>query len=142
MNGRDTMLLLAVLTVALALMAGCTSTEAPSTPTPTPSAIVTSTGSETVTIDLVAQNIAYDRTEIAVPACAEVVINFENRDAGIPHNFALYTDSQAKTAFFRGEIITGDSSIQYTFTAPCTPGDYYFRCDPHPNQMFGTLTVV
>jgi hypothetical protein len=27
------------------------------------------------------------------------------------------------------------------FTAPSTPGTYYFHCDVHPDQMNGTFIV-
>jgi cytochrome c oxidase subunit II len=94
-----------------------------------------------VMVDLMAQNIMFDKSTITVPAGAEVMINFDNKDAGVPHNFALYTDSSATTLIFRGNIITGPKTITYTFTAPATPGNYFFRCDVHPTMMTGTLVV-
>ena len=124
-----------------------TATTAPPTQTtaPPPTTVDTTptqTSAGAVTVDLVAQNIAFDKKEISVPACSAVTINFDNKDSGIPHNFALYTNSQATTNLFKGQIITGVKTIQYTFTAPCTPGDYYFRCDVHPTIMYGTFTVT
>jgi plastocyanin len=128
------MLLLASL-VALVSVLGCTSTPAP---TPAPSTPTTST----VTIDLIAKDIAFDKSTITVPAGAQVIINFDNQDSGIPHNFAVYTDTSATTSIFVGQIINGVKSIAYTFTAPTTPGDYFFRCDVHPTTMTGTFTVT
>ncbi|MDT8357417.1 MAG: cupredoxin domain-containing protein [Methanomicrobiaceae archaeon] len=151
MNGKITLFLIGLSAAILVIVAGCAA-PGPTTPTPTPTPPMT-TASPTlttapptiplgpVTIDLVAQNIAFDTDEISVPACAEVTMNFDNLDPGIPHNFALYTNSQATETLFKGEIITGAESIQYTFTAPCTPGDYYFRCDVHPS-MDGTFRVT
>jgi cytochrome c oxidase subunit 2 len=104
-----------------------TSTSAPSTPL--------------TNINLVALNIAFDLETITVSAGAKITINFDNRDGGVPHNFAVYTDSTAATAVFVGQIISGPATVTYSFTAPATPGNYFFRCDIHPAQMTGTLVV-
>jgi plastocyanin len=68
-------------------------------------------------------------------------VNFDNQDSGIPHNFSVYTSSAATTSIFVGKIITGPSKTTYTFTAPTTPGNYFFRCDVHPTVMTGTFVV-
>jgi plastocyanin len=99
-------------------------------------------GTENVTIDLIAENMAFNTSKITVPAGSSVTINFDNRDPNIPHNFAAYTDNSANKAIFIGEIITGPSKIAYTFTAPTAPGSYFFRCDIHPSQMTGDLVVI
>jgi plastocyanin len=95
-----------------------------------------------VTIDLVAHDIAFNTSKITVPAGAEVTVHFKNEDAGIPHNFAVYETRAAEHAIFRGKIITGPSSITYHFTAPSAPGTYFFRCDVHPTIMNGTFVVT
>jgi heme/copper-type cytochrome/quinol oxidase subunit 2 len=94
-----------------------------------------------VMIDLAARNIAFDKDTITVPAGVEVMINFDNKDKGIPHNFAVYKTPAATENIFDGEIITGPRRVTYTFTAPKTPGDYFFRCDVHPKIMTGTFVV-
>jgi plastocyanin len=38
--------------------------------------------------------------------------------------------------------VTGPTTTTYTFTAPSTPGSYFFRCDVHPTQMTGTFVVT
>jgi len=98
-------------------------------------------GNQDVTVDLTASNIAFDLQTITVPAGAEVKINFDNKDAGVAHNFALYEDSSAQQSIFVGQIINGPATITYTFNAPAEPGSYFFRCDPHPAQMTGTFIV-
>ncbi len=90
------------------------------------------------TVDLAAQNFAFDKSSITVPAGATVTINFVNRDSA-PHNFAAYTDSTASTLIFRGQIINA-GTITYTFTAPSVRGTYFFRCDVH-TAMTGSLVV-
>ncbi|OGO07453.1 MAG: hypothetical protein A2Y92_02715 [Chloroflexi bacterium RBG_13_57_8] len=92
-----------------------------------------------MTIDLVTRNMAFDKTTITVPAGALMTINFDNQDS-VPHNFALYTDSSAATSIFVGQTI-GKGSLTYKFTAPSTPGSYFFRCDVHPTSMTGTFVV-
>ncbi len=97
-------------------------------------------GSRSVTVEIAAENVAFDTSTITVPAGAAVTVNFENQDDGIPHNVAVYTDASATAAIFVGEIITGPARATYTFTAPETPGTYFFRCDVH-HSMNGDFIV-
>jgi plastocyanin len=83
---------------------------------------------------------AFDQKTITVPAGASVTMNFENKDSA-PHNFALYTNSGASQSIFVGQTITGTKTITYSFTAPSTPGTYFFRCDVHPTSMTGSFVV-
>ena len=94
-----------------------------------------------VTINLEANNLAFNRQSITVSAGASVALVFNNRDAGVGHNFALYRDSSAQQSIFIGQIINGPNTITYNFTAPTEPGTYFFRCDPHPLQMTGSFIV-
>jgi len=95
----------------------------------------------TVTINLMAKNIAFNLNSITVPAGSSVVINFDNQDNGVSHNFAVYTDNSASTAIFKGDVITGPKMTTYTFKAPAAPGTYFFRCDIHPTVMNGQFIV-
>jgi plastocyanin len=158
-------LLYLALTIILigACIAGCVSSPG-TTPTPTPTtapptittvpptttmlptttvpSTTTAPSGGTVDIYLQAKHIAFNKSTISVPAGAIVNVHFDNEDQGTPHNFAVYTNSQATTAIFQGTIITGVSQTTYTFTAPSSPGDYFFRCDVHPSVMYGTFTVT
>jgi plastocyanin len=82
---------------------------------------------------------AFDKGTITVSAGAKVTINFVNQDS-VPHNFGLYTDSSASKSIFVGQIVSA-SSVTYNFTAPTTPGTYFFRCDVHPQLMTGSFIV-
>jgi plastocyanin len=124
---------------------GGSPTPAPSAPSPAPSSPAPAspppTGTPAVALVLIAQNIRFDATELAVPASTLVAINFDNRDTGLPHNFALYRDPAYTDALFKGELITGPAKIRYEFPAP-GPGTYFFQCDVHPvPAMRGTFTV-
>jgi plastocyanin len=96
---------------------------------------------KSVTVDLVAENIAFDKNTITVPAGARVTVNFNNRDSGVPHNFAVYETKDAEKVIFVGQIVTGLAKVEYTFDAPAVSGTYFFRCDLHPTQMTGPFIV-
>jgi len=133
----------------IALKLGATSpTISPSptaTPTATATAVPTATPGSTptpqsVSVNLTANNFAFDKDTITVPTGAHVTMIFNNQDTGVPHNFALYTNQSAQTSIFRGEIVTGPTTVTYTFDAPTQPGTYFYRCDIHPH-MSGQFIV-
>ena len=113
-----------------------------STTTPLPVTTTSQSGGQAVTVSLIAKNKAFDKSTITVPAGANVVMTFDNQDSRIPHNFALYTDSTAKTRIFVGDVVTGPKTVTYTFTAPSQSGTYFFRCDIHPAVMTGSFIVT
>lgn len=95
-----------------------------------------------IIINLIAENIEFNMPSIQVPAGSHVVVRFDNKDEGIPHNFAVYQDDTAAQSIFKGEIITGPATTAYVFTAPSQPGKYFFRCDIHPETMYGDFIVT
>ncbi len=99
-------------------------------------------GAEAFTVSLTAQGLAFDKSVVTVPAGATITLHFVNKDGGVPHNVAIYENETAKTIIFQGKRITGQQTIDYTFTAPTTPGTYFFRCDVHPTMMRGQFVVV
>jgi plastocyanin len=99
-------------------------------------------GAETFTVDLTAQGFTFDKAVVTVPAGAAITLHFVNNDAGVPHNVAIYESAAAKTIIFQGARITGTKAVDYAFTAPTTPGTYFFRCDVHPAMMTGQFVVV
>jgi mono/diheme cytochrome c family protein/plastocyanin len=94
-------------------------------------------GANGVTITEVAQNIAFQTTELTAPAGVPITIHFENQDAGVPHNMVF--KNSAGTTVFTGDLITGVNSTDYTLPG-LQPGDYTFVCAVHAN-MTGTLKV-
>jgi len=105
-------------------------------------------GGPSIILDLTARNMTFDTAAMTVPAGAGVTINFHNREpagssqvTGIAHNFAVYTGPAATEEIFRGDIITGGTDAVYRFTAPSSPGTYFFRCDVHPGAMHGQFIV-
>jgi len=116
-------------------------TTAPVTTTSVTTAATTPAGLN-ASVNLTAQNLAFSLSTITVQAGTQVKITFNNMDSGVPHNFAVYTDSSASTSFFKGPIVTGPVITTYTFTAPTTPGTYFFQCDVHPTTMTGQFIVT
>lgn len=167
MHGRSGLPALILFVAALVLSAGCTGGQGGGTPTPTettlptvtpiinetPTLTTNMTVNETVTVTprppagpvtltLTAENLAFDRSRIEVPAGAKVTILFENRDPGVQHNVAFYETSTAEDIIFKGDLVTGPGTATYTFTAPSEPGTYFFRCDLHATRMRGDFVVT
>lgn len=111
-----------------------TPTTAPGGPTASP------TEDRDERVKIKAKNFAFDVSSITVPAGSQVIVEFENEDQAA-HNVAFYTSPSLSATIYKGEIITGPREITYTFTAPTTPGTYYFRCDVHPT-MNGQFIVT
>jgi plastocyanin len=84
----------------------------------------------------------FDQEELQAKADGAVTVRFENEDAGVPHNWAVYTDDSASDAIAGASegICTAPCSEDITFELPA-PGEYFFRCDVHPTQMKGTFIV-
>ncbi len=106
---------------------------------PSPVASTPPSGSE-YSLTVTAKGLAFDVKTITVQPGQLVVIKFKNEDS-VPHNMAFYTDKTAKEKIFVGKIINGPSSTTYRFKAPSKPGNYFFRCDVHPQIMTGTFIV-
>lgn len=92
-------------------------------------------------LTVVSQNLQFDPNRITVSAGVEVTITHDNRDAGVLHNVAVYTNPSAQSPIYVGELTTGPAVIDYVFTSPSTPGEYFFRCDVHPDTMTGAFIV-
>ena len=86
-----------------------------------------------------AAGVKFEQTDVTVPAGAPFQIQFENKDAGTPHNVAIHQGDPTGPELFKGEIFPGVA--KKTYDVPALPaGNYAFVCSVHPN-MTGTLTV-
>jgi mono/diheme cytochrome c family protein/plastocyanin len=94
---------------------------------------------DTTTLELTAQNIAWDKKDLEAPAGKPFAIHFVNKDAGIPHDVAIRTADG--TEKFKGDQLNDAGEITYV-VGPLDPGTYTFICTIHPiPAMTGTLTV-
>jgi plastocyanin len=90
-------------------------------------------------VNVVAENTAFDTDRIRLPADAPSTITLDNRDTAA-HNLSIYEDESASgDPLFTFEEFAGPASRTFD-VSPIPPGDYYFRCDIHP-QMEGTVVV-
>ena len=87
--------------------------------------------------------IAYATSSLEATAGQTVTVRYHN-DTNRPHNVAFFDGPDATgTKFAWTEVVVGPGvTAETTFTAPETPGSYLFRCDIHPLQMTGVLTVL
>ena len=100
-----------------------------------------SKASATVTngsVNVTANNTAYDVGTINAPSGAPFTIHFTNAE-GVPHNIAVFP--QSGDAIAKTEIITGPSATADLTVPALQPGTYPFRCDVHPQQMTGSIVV-
>jgi plastocyanin len=88
------------------------------------------------------QPLAYNPSTLDVAAGATVTVNYAN-NSNLPHNIHFFNGSDNSAPSLGASTIgTGPSNAQtVTFTAPTTPGDYFFWCDVHQSAMKGTLHV-
>jgi plastocyanin len=118
------------LSLAAILLAAC-STASGTTPTSAPAG---SPAADTG-LTIVAKDIKFQPTELAVPADEPFALTMDNQEAA-PHNIAISDASGASV--FKGEIV---SSQAITYQIPAlAAGSYPFICEVHPN-MTGTLTA-
>jgi plastocyanin len=90
-------------------------------------------------LTVTAKSLAFDTDEIDLPAGQPTTITFDNEDAGVPHNIAIYSDESLSQTLFQGEQFPGVDSRKYAIP-PLEPGTYYFHCDVHPT-MSGSVVV-
>ncbi len=83
-----------------------------------------------------ADDIAFDRDTLSVPAGRAFVLGFENRESA-PHNVAILDGSGA--VVFAGEVFGGPDSRRYRVPA-MSAGAYTFICEVHPD-MAGELVA-
>lgn len=92
-------------------------------------------------VEIAADEVAFDTKVLDVPAEEPFSIVFENRGAGVPHNVAIYEDESAARELFVGDVFTGGATITYRVDA-LPEGEHFFRCDVHPTTMTGTVEAV
>jgi plastocyanin len=92
-------------------------------------------------ITVVAADNSFDPTEFEATVGTEVELTLENEGAA-SHTLTIYEDEAYTTAFADGDTgqVAGgeEADLVFTFTEAKT---YYYRCENHPAQMEGEITV-
>jgi nitrite reductase (NO-forming) len=80
--------------------------------------------------------------DLTVEAGSEVTFVLENIGV-IPHNMRIADDAGSYDGgpISEPELINGGDSGELTWQVPDNAGTYAFRCDVHPVDMVGTITV-
>jgi hypothetical protein len=95
-------------------------------------------------LEIEAEDTRFDTDCLVAPADTPFTITLENADPDIPHNLAIFVDDPAENPaaepLFRGPLLTGPGTTTYQ-VEPISVGTYFFHCDVHPTQMFGTFVV-
>ena len=92
-------------------------------------------GGETVTVT--AANIAFDPTELQVPADTPFTLELVNNDASVPHDVAIR--DQGGTQLFKTDTFPGVETR--SFDAPGLPaGSYQWVCTVHPNMVIAVTS--
>ena len=94
-------------------------------------------GGATADVSISASNIAFEQPSVTAPAGRPFTIDFNNKDASVPHD--IYIKDSTGADKFEGAIITGPAETTYNVPA-LAAGTYTFVCSIHAN-MTGTLVV-
>ncbi len=94
---------------------------------------------DSVTLELLAEVIKFDKTALEAPAGKPFGIHLANRDAGTPHDVDIRRADGSVVS--DQATITGPAEVTYVYPT-LAAGTYTFICSIHPiPAMTGTLTV-
>jgi plastocyanin len=133
--------------LSAAILAGCTDASAGWTYLPAPSTTPAPSGSAEASgpagnpnvVEISALNVQFEQKTATAPADTPFQVQFENKDAGTPHNIALRLGDVNGAELFKGEVFAGVATRVYDVPA-LDAGAYAYVCTVHPT-MTGTLTV-
>jgi plastocyanin len=92
-------------------------------------------------VALSAKNLAYNPPNLTLPP-DNATIDFKNEDTA-PHNVHIFDGPDGNApSLFAGQIVNPGGSATYKVTGLKTGSTYFFRCDVHPTQMTGKVTVA
>jgi plastocyanin len=90
-------------------------------------------------VQISAASIKFEQSTVTAPVDTPFQIQFDNKDAGVPHNVAIRTGDANGPEIFKGTVFNGVETRVYDVPA-LDAGAYAFVCDVHPT-MIGTLNV-
>lgn len=90
------------------------------------------------TVEITADDLAFNLDVIEAPAGEAFTVIFENLEA-VPHNWAIYTEEGGEE-IAKGAVINEGETDEIEVPS-LEPGEYFFVCDVHPQEMTGTVRV-
>lgn len=126
-------------TAAPTKAAGTTPSAASTTAAPTTAA---GSGSGTEALSVTAKDFSFALDKSSVTKGSQVDVAFENQGSA-PHTINFYTDEAYTKPIADAESgrVSGGGSKAFTFTAPADGTAAYYRCEVHPAQMQGEITL-
>jgi plastocyanin len=107
----------------------------------TPTATVPGGNGGGAALTIAAKNVKFDQTTATIPGGA-VTIAFNNQDTGVLHNLHIFQGTDATGASV-GATDEAAGPVTQQLQVNLTQGTaYFYRCDVHPDQMKGTLSVT
>jgi plastocyanin len=132
---------------AVFAIAACTSAPATWTYAPAPSATAlpspagsAEASAPSTNVQISASGVKFEQTSVDAPAGVPFKIDFDNKDAGTPHNIVIHRGDPNGEAVFTGATFNGVAITTYEVPA-LDAGTYAFVCSIHPSLMSGTLTT-
>jgi plastocyanin len=93
---------------------------------------------ENGTVEVTADNLAFSVETITAPAGEAFTVTFTNNES-VPHNFSVYTEEGGDEIAI-GNVI-GEGETDEIAIDALEPGEYFFVCDVHAQEMTGTLVI-
>ena len=89
-----------------------------------------------------AKDFSFSLDKDAVTKGGQVTIEFKNSGSAT-HTITLYTDDAYTDAVSGGDSgrVNGGGSKSFSFTTPADGDELYYRCEVHPTQMKGELSL-
>lgn len=141
--GRALVLTTALLLGAVACGGGDSASENPAIEQPTTTThdvMAVTCAPKGTSLTVSAQNTAYDKDCLAVPANQPFTISFANRQKDVPHNIAILMSHDGAVLFRGGDPFPGVATMVYN-APPMPAGEYHFHCEVHPTVMQGKFIV-
>jgi outer membrane protein assembly factor BamB len=122
--------------------ATATTTSSATSSAPTSSSCTPSGSTLCISTPNQGNEISFNTNQLTAAAGARVTLIYTN-GSSIPHNWDLFNGGDPSAPSLASTTIkAGPNDVErVSFTAPSTPGRYFFRCDVHPTLMTGFLVV-
>jgi plastocyanin len=110
--------------------------------TPPPSAEASAGASDAASgnVQISASGVKFEQASVDVPAAAGFKIDFDNKDAGTPHDIVIHKGDANGEVVFKGEQFAGVKVMVYDVPA-LEAGAYTFVCSIHPALMSGVMNA-